>query len=57
MTSQVVRDLGWLVHYRCACGREAWQRPELWSGVCVKCERAPAFERGRNDDMESLPRA
>lgn len=37
--SVAIRTLGWLVLYRCACGRERWQRPELWAGVCVRCER------------------
>lgn len=39
-TLRPARDLGWIKVFQCACGREVWQRPELWSGRCVRCERA-----------------
>jgi hypothetical protein len=35
-------DLGWIKLYRCACGRNFWQRPELVDPDhrCVTCRRA-----------------
>ena len=29
--------LRWVTLFRCSCGREVWQRPELWSGTCHAC--------------------
>lgn len=48
-----VYDLGWIKVFACpCCGREVWQRPELWRGRCAWCGPAPV---GLSESLGILP--